>query len=213
MQTTRLMKPTQTLPPGYQPLKTLDLGNNQKALILLNLVGLVLFVVFGGLFLQLIRWFHPDFTMENLTFTIQSPGQGVTMMLGMVTLMVVMIVLHEGIHGVCFWRFTRARPKFAFKGAYAYAAAPGWYIPRTPYLITTLAPFVVLSLACVGLLRFVSPEWFFPVTLFATLNASGAVGDLIVAFWLLQQPPSCLALDRGDSVTLYVENCRPTVET
>ena len=60
--------------------------------------------------------------------------------------MLVMIVLHEGLHGLFFWLFTREKPKFAFKGFYAYAAMPDWYLPKKEYLITALAPLVGITL-------------------------------------------------------------------
>ena len=207
------MKSTTSLPQGYQPIKTLSLSENKKTLLILNLIGLFIFVAFGWLFIQLTRWLHPDIAAENYSFTINSSGGAFTAVVSLILLLAVMIVLHEGIHGVCFWMFTRARPKFAFKGAYAYATAPGWYIPRAPYLVTALAPFVVISVMCAALLIIAPPQWFFFITLFATMNAGGAVGDLIISYWLVQQPSTFLVLDQGDSATLYNQVPSPIEET
>jgi len=199
------MNPTQTLPPGYLPAKTLDVNQDKKTLVGLNLYGLILFVVFGWLFIQFIQWLRPGLLTGNFSFTIDSLKEVLTFVVGVVLLLAVMIVLHEGIHGICFWLFTRSRPKFAFKGAYAYATAPGWYIPRMPYLITALAPFVVISVLCGALVWFAPPRWLLPIALLASLNAGGAVGDLLIAFWLVREPATCLVLDQGDSATLYNE--------
>jgi hypothetical protein len=100
--------------------------------------------------------------------------------------------------------FTRTRPVFAFRGYYAYAAAPGWYFPRRQYILVSLAPLVLLSLLGLVALVFVPAGWFLPVILFMSFNGGGAVGDLAVFFWLLRQPSTCLAYDVGDAVTLYL---------
>jgi hypothetical protein len=117
-----------------------------------------------------------------------------------------MIVVHELIHGLFFWLFTRERPTFGFKGAYAYAAAPDWYMPRNQYAIVGLAPLVLMTLAGLVLLP-VIPVWAIPALLFVVVtNAAGAVGDIAVVGWLLLQPRATLVNDIGDAVTLY----RPT---
>ena len=126
--------------------------------------------------------------------------------LAVVVVTAVMIVLHEAVHGVGFWIFTRTMPVFAFKGVYAYAAAPAWYLPKAQYLLVALAPLVVLSLLGVALMLVVPTGGFIILLLFLVSNASGAVGDLWVVGWLLRQPSKCYANDRGDAVTLFLED-------
>jgi hypothetical protein len=112
-------------------------------------------------------------------------------------------VLHELIHGLFFWLFTRTRPAFGFKGAYAYAAAPGWYIPRSQYIIVGLAPLVLITLGGFALLVVV-PAWLIPALLFVVvMNGAGAVGDIAVVGWLLVQPRATLVHDLGDAVAIY----------
>lgn len=198
------LKATRSLPPNYYPVKTLDFSEKTTALVFLNLLGGVVFVVFGWAFLQFAGWARPEFAMRELSFTFNSLGDLLIPVFGMIGLLAGMIVLHEAIHGVGFWLMTRSRPQFAFQGAYAYAAASGWYLPRTPYLLTTLAPFGVISAVCMLLVGLVPISWILPIAFFATMNAGGAIGDGLVAYWLLRQPPSCLALDQGDATTLYL---------
>lgn len=118
--------------------------------------------------------------------------------------LIFMVLIHEGIHGFFFWLFTHSIPKFAFKGTYAYAAAPGWYFSRKQYFITALSPFLLISLAGLMFMLFFPPAWFIPLLLVMVFNAGGAVGDLWVAIWLLTQPSGCLAHDSGDATTLYI---------
>ena len=125
------------------------------------------------------------------------------LIVAILALIVLYIILHEAIHGVCFWTFTRTRPKFAFRLTYASASAPDWFIPRNLYLITELAPLAVLTLAGLALFSIAPAAWLAPIWLVSTINAGGAAGDLVVAGWLLFQPHTCLAQDCGDAVTLF----------
>ena len=122
---------------------------------------------------------------------------------GVLVVMVGVILVHEGIHGLFFWLFTHRRPTFGFKGYYAYASAPGWYIPRNPYLVVSLAPFVLMTLAGVWLMAVVSGGWIPPLLLLISMNAAGAVGDLMVAAWIIGKPAWFLIQDFGDGVILY----------
>ncbi|NJN17657.1 MAG: DUF3267 domain-containing protein [Oscillochloris sp.] len=72
-----------------------------------------------------------------------------------------------------------------WKGLYAYAAAPDWYLPRRPYFSVALAPLLAISLLGIGMLLIVPATWIPVVLLAIVLNAAGAIGDLPVAAWLL----------------------------
>lgn len=123
--------------------------------------------------------------------------------ISLLVMLVIMLILHEAIHGIFFWVFCRARPKFAFKGLYAYAGMPGWYIPRSKYLVTALAPFLLITLVGVLLLGLLPSTWFVPLLGVLVSNAAGSVGDLVVVVWLIFQPRGSMAQDRGDAVTLF----------
>jgi hypothetical protein len=198
------MRATRTLPENYRPARSVDLHKDQKLLLYMNIAALVLLVFFGGLFFRAVLWLRAGdltgsfiFQGDTLIDWLVLPAWGLGLMAGNV-------ILHEAIHGIFFWLFTGERPLFALRLSYAYAAAPGWYLPRNAYLVTGLAPFVVISLAGLALIASAPASWLAPVWFVATVNAAGAVGDLAVAVWLLQIPPDSFAQDRGDAVTLYV---------
>ncbi len=197
------MKPTTTLPEDYRLSGTLDLSKNQKAVLLLNLVGLGLFIVFGWLLLRAAIALRPDMAGALFSLSVNNALQFVVWLAVLLASTAVMVLLHEGVHGLFFWLTTGARPKFGFRGAYAYACAPDWYLPRGPYLWISLSPLVVLTLLGLALVRVLPLGALPPLLLLMVLNASGAVGDLAVFFWLLGKPAKCLANDRGDAVSLY----------
>jgi hypothetical protein len=199
------MPATQNLPSDYHSVGTFDLRNNSKALLQLNILGFVLFVAFTWVFYTLLNLLRPAEAQDGLAIGFSGVSGLVQIVLATLLLMLVMIVIHEAAHGICFWYFTRSMPKFALKLTYAYAAAPTWYLPKNQYLVTALAPLVGLSVLGVLLMLVVPQEAFMALLFFLVTNASGAVGDLWVVGWLLRQPQNCYANDQGDAVTLYVK--------
>jgi hypothetical protein len=203
------MKPTQILPSNYHPIGTYDLRNNPQALLQLNILGFVLFAVSAWFFSGILFTLRPDEAKIGLSIGFSNMGGILQAVLAVIITTALMIVLHEAVHGFFFWLFTRSMPKFAFKGIYAYAAAPQWYLPKEHYLVVALAPLLVLSLAGMALMLVVPSGWFMILILFLVTNASGAIGDLWVTGWLMRQPNTCYANDHGDSVTLYLEGTNP----
>jgi hypothetical protein len=116
----------------------------------------------------------------------------------------VAMVLHEAVHGVFLWRFTKTRPDFGYRGWYAYAGAPGWYFSRPSFLVALLAPFVALT-AVAFALYFVLPATSALLALsLALFNAIGSIGDLYLCARLLGAPRSSVVEDRADGIAWWV---------
>jgi hypothetical protein len=200
--------PITTLPLDYTLRYTINLKENKLLQIVLQLASVVLLIGFGWLFLWVLAAMRPQAT-GSFSISI-GPGGMLWLLAGglaIVIISVLVIVIHEAVHGVFFWLFTQHRPVFGFQVWYAYAGLPeGVYIRRNPYLVVGLAPLVVLSLVGVALFAIVPPLLLWPVFIFVTINAAGAVGDMMVAGWLLFQPASALIHDSGDVVRLYARN-------
>lgn len=173
-------------------------------MLLLNIVSLAALGLTSVILLLLLQWLRPQDMATTFTFTVENASNFIVDILIVVGLSAVMMVIHEAFHGICFWHFTGARPRFGFRGTYAFAAAPDWYIPRTSYLITSLAPLVGISLIGILLLVILPVNWVPALFLVITLNAAGAVGDMWVAWWLLRCPTDALCSDSGDVTCLYV---------
>ena len=190
------------LPPNYTLLRKLDIREG-KALLWMNLLGLTLFILAWIVFARLANLAHPG----SLDGSFSISAKGLLDLLAFVGLLlavtVVMLVLHEGFHGLCFWLFTRARPVFAFKGFYAYAAAPDWYLPREQYLITGLAPLVGITALFTALMFALPAGWTRALFWMLVLNTSGAAGDLWMVWALLRSPADLLARDRGEVLEIF----------
>ncbi len=201
-----ITQPVQTLPPHYQRHAALDLSQNKTALIGLNIASVVLFFAAGWLVLQIVPLLRPNETGQTVSF---SGTDMLVFIVVLIVLVVFQVVLHELIHGLFFWIFTRDRPVFGFKGLYAYAAAPNWYVPHTQHLIVGLAPLVLITLAGFALIAVVPLAAVPLLVLLIVINAAGAVGDIAMVAWEAVQPRGTLVHDTGDAITLYRPDVMP----
>ena len=195
------MQATKILSPDYKHLRSFDLKRDRSLLIKLNLAGLFLLLPVGWLFLSLGTLLNPQTSPVS---SIRSPTSSLPFqILAYLCAAFLAIILHELIHGIFFWIVTRTPPKFGFKGAYAFAAAPEWYIARDPYLWIGISPLIVISLAGILVIPALQP-WILPAWLFMLIvNATGAVGDVYVVSWLIRKPKNLLIQDSGDLIIVY----------
>jgi len=195
------MHATHVLPANYHLHGTLNLSTPRAALWL-NLAAIPLLFLFGWLFRLIIAGIHTPnpFPLGMIRFfTSFSGGKLLSLLLAII----IMLILHELIHGGFFWLFTHARPRFALKSGYAFAAAPKWYLPRWQYVLVGLSPFVLISAASI-LLTLVVPIIVIPYLLMvASFNAAGSLGDLIIVGWVSKQPGDILVKDEGDVFSTY----------
>jgi len=199
---TKTVKPTLIPPETYELKGSLDLLKNKQLALVINVVAAILLVFFGWFFLSILRFIRPDY-VGVLTQLISDLGDVFKVLGVLLAITLVMVLVHEGLHGLFFWLITHHRPTFGFRGYYAFAAAPGWYIPRNPYLLVSLAPFVLITVIGLGLIAVVPYGFIPPLLLLISMNAAGAVGDLMVVAWLLGKPAWFLVQDYGDGVSLY----------
>ena len=200
---------TTTLPTHYRHQATLDLSKSRKAVVGAIVSGIVLLITVGWLFVQFTNLVRPT-ELEALRFhdiltttpnghtSITIPFQDIV-----ITLVLVMLI-HELVHGVFFWRFTGKCPTLGIKRLGVYVAAPAeFYFPRNQYLIVGIAPLVLLTL--VGLLLgIIVPVVVVPILiLFVAFNAAGAAGDLLMVARLLSYSPDTLMQDNDSGVIVY----------
>jgi hypothetical protein len=196
------MKATQVLPPNYHLSGKFDL-KNARQVISMNLVGFVLLILsiwfFGWLAIRMRGTSAISFSFEfsSISSSLFSVGK-------LILVIFLVLVLHEAIHAIYFWFFSRHKPLVGFKGFYAYASMPGWYFPRNQYLLIGIAPLVIISLLGIICLAILPIASIYLVLVALVMNTSGAVGDIFVVLWLFTKPQSTMALDKIDSIEFYV---------
>lgn len=187
---------TRDLPPGYRQTGELSLKGNPRLAVVLNAAAVlavgVTFVLVAGLAAAV----RPGLVTTSGTITL--PG-----MVVVAALMMALIVVHEVIHGLFFWAYTRERPVFALHLTYAYAGAPHWYIPARRFAVIGLAPLVVIDAAGCVLLLVAPLDMVLLVVVGIALSTGGSVGDLLAMARLARLSPDGLANDTGDVMTFF----------
>ncbi|MCD4673372.1 MAG: DUF3267 domain-containing protein [Anaerolineaceae bacterium] len=187
---------TKMLPEGYVLSGEINLKKNKRLAITLNIAAFFVFVLSFYLLSSFTALVRPN--LMNISGSITAGGAAVV-----VGLVIMLFTIHELIHGVFFWVFTRSKPVFALRLFYAYAGAPDWYIPTRQFMIVALGPLVIIGAAGLLLILLAPIRWIMFIIFFVAMNTGGAAGDLFVFARLFKLPPTSLMNDTGDIVTFY----------
>jgi len=185
---------------------SIDLLKNKRVFWILQIAGTLLFFAFGGFFV----WYTVQvrsalFQSGILADLAAAMGNAslILFLLEMIGCTAVVLLAHELVHGAFFWIYSRSRPVFGLRLGYAYAAAPGWFFPSRQYLVIALAPLVFISILGM-LLVAVLPAGALPLLLFGlVVNASGAVGDIWIAYKVVRERRPIVIEDLGDGMNFY----------
>jgi hypothetical protein len=207
------MQATTALPMNSHRQATLDLSRNRMAVVGAIASGIVLLLAVGWLLVQFTNFVRPTaleaLRLRDIPTTTPDGGTSVTIPIvdGVVALVLVMLI-HELVHGMFYWRFAGRRPILGIKGLGVYVAAPSEvYFPRSRYLVVGIAPLVLLTLAGLLLVIIVPVAVVRILILFVALNAAGAAGDLLMVARLLSYSPDTLMQDSGSAVIVYGPEC------
>jgi len=99
------------------------------------------------------------------------------------------IILHELIHAVFQWLFSKQKPHLGFKRPFPYSKlGPNSSVTRNQGVLSSLAPLFLITLGLLLAVFFVSSLTRVALIIVAYLHASTCTGDLHFARWLLRQP-------------------------
>ncbi len=210
------MQTITTLPSDYSLLSVLDLSK-KWIFLFLNIFGTVIFFVVGWLLYSLVEFLRPigldGYRLNDVMGLGPTGGIVLTIpavgLFGVLAAFVLTPVVHELVHGLGYWLYTRRRPAFGFKLVFAYCASPvGVYVTRNQLIATALAPFVVMTLVGLGAVVIVPASLVPILLLIVVMNIAGAVGDLASAVWLLFHAPEILGQDTGSKLIVYGKDQR-----
>jgi hypothetical protein len=194
--------PAQEVPHGYVLSSSLELSKRWFLTGILSVGSIVLIYPFFGVFLRILACIRPELETLNLAL-----GGAIELLVAFALLMIGtlgLIVIHESVHGLFFWVFSKKRPVFGFKVLFAYAGAPGCYFTKAQFLIIAIAPLFCMSVVGVGLFLVFPASWLSALILALAFNAAGSIGDLAVCIWLLLKPKKLLANDTGIEFRIYL---------
>lgn len=178
---------------------SLNLKQNKAAMWGMNAASLLLLFLFGWLFLAYVQGIRPGILTEVVTHYFDP----ILFVISLVAVFVIIIVMHELLHGIFFWIFSHQPPKFGLRGWYAFASAPGWFFPRRQYLVIGLAPVVCISALGLILLALLPVEAVMLALFAVIINAASSVGDLWIIIRLIFERGPVAVEDVGDGMYFY----------
>ena len=187
------------LPNEYQEVLSWKVTGKPIRTILLNLAGLFLILVFGGLFFSIASILGKFKVVSQFRFDF-----GNTSLLFAACLLT--LVLHELVHGLAM-KIYGAKPKYGviWKGLMFYATSPEYAYQRNKYIVIALAPLVLISsLVILGMWIFNGTFWIFLLGICGTLNASGAVGDIWITMIVLRYANTAYVIDDRDGIRVFL---------
>ncbi|NLE05577.1 MAG: DUF3267 domain-containing protein [Crenarchaeota archaeon] len=180
------------LPEGYQHIKTINLKSNKKYFIIVNVLSFAIMAV-----LVIIGLIIQPFPI-SLSNRLANWPQALTIILSIFPF----IVIHEMIHGILMYLFSKIKPHFGISWTYAYAGSKA-YFKKIPYIIISSAPVTIIGIITLIANFLVSDSWFWVVYFIQILNLSGAAGDIFVTATVLKLPSDILTIDSGTEMLIY----------
>lgn len=187
------MKTCVELPSGYEQILQIDLQKDKKLAIIVNVIAFVIMIamVFSG---HIYVSFLEFIDLADLL-------QWGVILVGFIIYM----VLHELVHGVVMWVYSKQKPFYGFTGMYAYAGSNA-YFNKKHYLVIALAPIVVWGIVLLILNLIFKEKWFWIIYFLQMMNISGAAGDLYVTCRFSKLPKDILVKDIGVNMTVYAKD-------
>lgn len=189
-------QPIHELPPGYVEARHVRLTED-RLLFWLNVLSVIPIIVM--LVLMAVWW--------AVVSVGRAPGPEapVSWWVALVAAIVIVLPLHELLHGVTIAYFgQRVRYGAKLSKGVLYATADQALFRRSEYLTVALAPLVGITLLVMVLMALV-PQWLaYYCGIAAVLNAGGAIGDLWSVGILWRYPASSLVRDEADGFRIYL---------
>ncbi len=188
---TKLPRGINSLPEGYKSVYRIDMKHDKKLIIWINVAALIILLPF----LPFIFTFF---------LALDDTRTSIIVLAVLIVCFVLMIVFHEGLHGVFFKLYTKSKVKYQFHGWAFSASVPGYYLYKRQFIITASAPAVVLNLILLGLCFAGGAITATAFTLLA-FHFSSCFGDFYALWKIRKYPPDTLTTDIGDAMEFFVK--------
>ena len=130
------------------------------------------------------------------------------LVLGFLAVYVLLLVVHELLHGLAYRLLTRQKLRFGLSWSCAWCGVPDIYVYRGASMVALILPFAVITVLLAALLwAFRSDSVLLGVTiLMLGAHTGGCVGDLyLFALFLFRyRSPAALIRDTGPEQTVYL---------
>ena len=178
---------------GYKEVEKIDLVNNKKEAMLVNILGIVIVVVMMA-FIPLmikagfVRSYRDNLLLSLIVFSVS---------------LILYIPLHEIVHGAVLKCYTDEKLSFGWKFVYAYCGSKEAVVKRGEYYFVALAPLMVFSFVFIILMA-LNPSLSFVWYLMEIMNVSGSIGDIYVSVKLCKKrEKNILITDSGTDMSFW----------
>ncbi len=190
-------EPVTTLPPDYREVYHLSIKQPLVWLPVL-LLTIVAVLICGALSFTLLAAYEAS----GAPLAIVDVPEGAASLVGMALLLGV-LPLHEWVHGQVIRRCGH-RPRYGVTWYALFTTAENAYFRRDEYLRVLLAPLWAITLVGLALLWWTSVEMSQWIALAVLVNASGAGGDLWMAWVVRRFGPEALVRDEKDGMRIFM---------
>jgi len=129
------------------------------------------------------------FVVMGFSVVLSHLGQSTYWLLLPGILLIPTTFLHEILHYLFQWLFSRSKPHIGFKFPFPYSAlAPNTYITRNQGVFCALAPFLFITPILVLSSLFMNPLLKTLFWVWALLEGATCFGDFFAVLWLLRHP-------------------------
>jgi hypothetical protein len=188
-----------SLPNDYQEVLYWRVTGRPLRAIILNVLGVLLFVIFGVIFSSLALVLGKLPSQSGFFIGLSEIG---SVLVGIL----LTLVLHELTHGLVM-RALGARPKYGilWKQMMFYVTSPGFAYRRNNYVGIALAPFVAIGILVVlGMWLLQGTSWVALLALCGIVNSSGAIGDMWITMVVLRYAATALVVDERDGIRVFL---------
>lgn len=178
---------------GYKEMEKIDLVNNKKEAMLVNILGIVIVVLMMAFIPLLIkasfvRSYRDNLLLSLIVFSVS---------------LILYIPLHEIVHGAVLKCYTDEKLSFGWKFVYAYCGSKEAVVKRGEYYFVALAPLMVFSFVFIILMA-LNPSLSFVWYLMEIMNVSGSIGDIYVSVKLCKKrEKNILITDSGTDMSFW----------
>ncbi len=195
------MQPTQDIPQGYHLIRTIDIKKDTRLLMRLSLISLALVVPVIVILIGFGIWSNPQ--VDRIPELVNVGLSAVEWLAAVIAINTIFVVFHEGIHGIFFWGFTKQIPRFGLGAAYAFAAAPDWFIPGNQYQLIGISPLVIITIVGILMIPYLPAKYLLMWIFGLVINFTGSVGDLYILAQLSPNRDTLLVRDAGEIIEFY----------
>ncbi|MBS7577563.1 MULTISPECIES: DUF3267 domain-containing protein [unclassified Enterococcus] len=179
-----------------QLIKRVDILENRRTVIYLNLLTIPLLIIFVFIFKLIVDLTRMLF-VENSNISFMN-------FFAFAMFLIISLIIHELIHGLFFKIFNpQGKLKFGFKSGMLYASSVDSYYSKIQAILILMAPFTILTVlySLLFFLQIMTPLFYISI---AALHGSGCIGDFWFTYLLLKSPKNIVMCDTKVGIDIYL---------